>query len=200
MSSTLPETPQSGPSITLDRQPTLEDGAVRLRPLHEDDWDALYAVASDPAVWEQHPMHDRWREDVFRVFFDDALAQGGALAVIDPVKEAIIGSTRFQAYDPEEGGSVEIGWTFLAPRYWGKGVNQAMKRLMLEHAFQSVARVDFRVGETNYRSRIALENIGAVRNDRTELDRYQGKRVLHLVYEITREGFADGPLGGEKRS
>ncbi|MEM7666559.1 MAG: GNAT family N-acetyltransferase [Pseudomonadota bacterium] len=196
MSSTPPEPPQSEPVITLDRQPTLEDATVRLRPLHEDDWEALYAVASDPAVWEQHPMHDRWREDVFRAFFDDALEQGGALAVIDPAKDTIIGSTRFQAHDADEGGSVEIGWTFLAPRYWGKGINRAMKRLMLRHAFQSVARVDFRVGETNYRSRIALENIGAVRSDRTELTRYDGKRVLHLVYEITREGFAEGQLGG----
>ncbi len=178
----------------MDRQPTLEGEIVALRPLHEDDWDALYAIASDPAVWEQHPMHDRWREDVFRAFFDDAMAKGGALAVIDRASGAVIGSTRFQAYDPEDGGSVEIGWTFLAPRYWGKGVNREMKRLMLAHAFQSVARVDFRVGETNYRSRIALENIGAQRTDRTELDRYQGKRVLHLVYAITADDFATGPL------
>ncbi|MEM8725655.1 MAG: GNAT family protein, partial [Pseudomonadota bacterium] len=76
----------------------------------------------------------------------------------------------------------------------GKGINPAVKRLMLEHAFGSVERVDFRVGETNYRSRIALENIGAVRSDRTELTRYDGKRVLHLVYEITRDGFESGPL------
>ncbi|QUL36744.1 GNAT family N-acetyltransferase [Erythrobacter sp. JK5] len=178
----------------LDRQPTLEGERVHLRPLKEDDWEALFAVASDPGIWEQHPMHDRWREDVFRVFFDDALAKRGALAVIDPQTGAVIGSTRYQAYDPEDGGSVEIGWTFLARRYWGQGINPEMKRLMLEHAFRSVERVDFRVGETNYRSRIALEQIGAERTRRTELDRYQGKRVLHLVYAITREGFESGPL------
>ncbi len=178
----------------MDRQPTLEDVSVILRPLREDDWGALYTIASDPAVWEQHPFHDRWKEELFRAFFDDALAKGGALAVIDRASDAVIGTTRFQEYKPEDGGSVEIGWTFLSPRCWGKGVNRAMKRLMLAHAFQSVARVDFRVGETNYRSRIALENIGAQRTDRTELDRYQGKRVLHLVYAITAEEFAVGPL------
>jgi len=135
-------------------------------------------------------MHDRWREDVFREFFEDALAKGGALAIVDAAKDTVIGSTRYQAYDPDEGGSVEIGWTFLARQYWGKGINPEMKALMLAHAFGSVERVDFRVGETNYRSRIALENIGAVRTKRTELSRYQGKRVLHIVYEITRESFA----------
>lgn len=178
----------------LDRQPTLEGERVRLRPLEESDWDALFAIARDPGVWEQHPMHDRWREDVFRAFFDDALAKGGALAVIDTRLGDVIGSTRFQAYDPEDGGSVEIGWTFLARKFWGKGINPEMKRLMLQHVFQSVERVDFRVGETNYRSRIALENIGAERTDRTELSRYDGKRVLHLVYAITWEGFESGPL------
>lgn len=183
----------------MDRQPVLAGERYCLRPLTPDDWDALYAVASDPAVWEQHPMRDRWREEVFRAFFDDALAKGGALAIIDTHKDEIIGSSRFQALksaeDDEEGqSSVEIGWTFLAPRYWGKGANRAVKRLMLGHAFESVERVDFRVGEANWRSRIALENIGAQRTRRTELNRYQGKRVLHIVYAITREEFASGPL------
>lgn len=178
----------------MDRQPVLDGERLLLRPLVPDDWEALFAVASDPAVWEQHPIHDRWREGVFRAFFNDALAKGGALVVIDKGKDAIIGSSRFEGYDEEDGGSVEIGWTFLAPRYWGKGFNPEMKRLMLAHAFQWVERVDFRVGETNYRSRQALENIGADRTRRTDLDQYQGKRVLHLIYEITREAFETGPL------
>ena len=89
---------------------------------------------------------------------------------------------------------VEIGWTFLSTRHWGKGINPEMKRAMLAYAFQSVALVEFRVGDTNYRSRNALEAIGAVRTDRYELEKYQGKRVVHLVYEITRESFERGPL------
>ncbi|MBY8337637.1 GNAT family N-acetyltransferase [Alteriqipengyuania sp. NZ-12B] len=183
----------------LDRQPLLEGERFALRPLRADDWDALYAIASDPAVWEQHPMTDRWREEVFRAFFEDALAKGGALAIIDTRDGTIIGSSRFQALksaedDEEEQSSVEIGWTFLAPRYWGTGANREVKRLMLAHALESVERVDFRVGEANWRSRIALENIGAQRTRRTELSRHQGKRVLHLVYAISREDFAQGPL------
>jgi len=183
----------------LDRQPLLEGERYLLRPLEADDWTALYAIASDPAVWEQHPIQDRWREDVFRAFFDDALAKGGALAIIDKHKDAIIGSSRFQALrsaeeDEEEQSAVEIGWTFLSPRYWGKGANREVKRLMVGHALASVERVDFRVGEANWRSRIALEKIGAQQTRRTDLDRYEGKRVLHLVYAITREDFASGPL------
>lgn len=178
----------------MNRQPVLENERLVLRPLEASDWDALFAVASDPAIWEQHPMHDRWREDVFRAFFDDALAKGGALAIIDKKSDTIIGSSRYQAHDPEEGGSVEIGWTFFATKCWGKGINRQVKKMMLAHAFESVERVDFRVGETNYRSQIALENIGAERTRRTELTRYQGARVLHRVFEITRDSFQTGPL------
>lgn len=178
----------------MDRQPTLETERLVIRPLGEEDREALYVVASDPGVWEQHPIHDRWRREIFDRFFDDGLASGGALAVVEKRDGSIIGSTRYDKYDPDEGGVVEIGWTFLAPRYWGKGINPEMKRAMLAYAFQSVALVEFRVGDTNYRSRNALEAIGAARTDRYELEKYQGKRVVHLVYEITRESFERGPL------
>ena len=180
--------------MTLDRQPELETERLTLRPLTADDREALYAIASDPAVWEQHPIHDRWRREVFDGFFEEGLASGGSLAVIRKSDGNIVGHTRYDKYDPEEGGVVEIGWTFLAPALWGKGYNHEMKRAMLAHAFETVALVEFRVGDTNYRSRNALEAIGALRTDRYELERYHGKRVVHLVYEITREGFENGPL------
>ena len=181
--------------MPLDRQPVLETERLMLRPLAEDDREALYEIASDPAVWEQHPIHDRWRREVFGAFFDEGLASGGSLAVVRKSDNRIVGHTRYGKVEAEdEGGVVEIGWTFLAPVCWGKGLNSEMKRAMLAHAYGEVAAVEFRVGDTNYRSRNALEAIGAVRTDRYELERYQGKRVVHLVYEITREVFETGPL------
>ena len=178
----------------MDRQPTLETERLLLRPLAEDDREALFAVASDPMVWEQHPIHDRWRREVFDAFFDEGLACGGALAVVRRDGDRIVGSSRFDRFAEDEGGVVEIGWTFLERACWGKGINTEMKRAMLAHAFGQVALVEFRVGDTNYRSRNALEAIGAVRTDRYELGRYHGKRVVHLVYEISREAFETGPL------
>ena len=182
----------------MDRQPTLETERLLLRPLQEADREAVFAVASDPMVWEQHPIHDRWRREVFDAFFDEGLASGGALAVLrtdrDGEEPRIVGSSRYDRYDEEDGGSVEIGWTFLERACWGKGINPEMKRAMLAHAFEHVARVDFRVGDTNWRSRNALEAIGAERTERYEVDQYQGKRVVHIVYAITRDGFAEGPL------
>lgn len=179
----------------LDRQPVLEDGRILLRPLRAEDWDALFAVAADPLVWEQHPAHDRWQESVFRAFFADALANKGALIAIDKADGAVIGSSRFQGLEEAHGGSVEIGWTFLARSHWGGGFNPAMKRLMLAHALANVCECRFLVGESNTRSRRALENIGARLTDRREERIMAGGAVIpHLTYVITRESFATGPL------
>lgn len=181
----------------LDRQPVLEGEHVRLSPLRESDWDALFAVASDPLIWEQHPAHDRWQEPVFRAFFADALANKGALVALDAVTGAVIGSSRYQGLEEAGGGSVEIGWTFLARSHWGGRTNHEMKRLMLTHALASVAEVRFLVGETNTRSRTALERIGAKLTDRREERIMAGGAVIpHLTYAITRESFASGPLAG----
>ncbi len=178
----------------MNWQPVLEGDRLLLRPLVLDDWEALFGVASDRRIWEIHPAHDRWQEPVFRVFFEDALAKGGAVAVIDRVSAAMIGSSRWQGYDPADGGSIEIGWTFLARSHWGGSYNREMKRLMLTHAFQYVDSVVFRIGETNWRSRKAMEKIGGRLTDVKDITHLGGSNVVHVVYEITAKCFAEGPL------
>jgi N-acetyltransferase len=148
--------------MAFDLQPHLESELIELRPLVPGDWDELFAVASDSLIWEQHPEPDRYKEDVFRIFFKDALESGGAFVVIDRKTEHIIGSTRFYGYDPEK-SEIEIGWTFLARRFWGGRYNAEMKRLLLIHAFKFVESVVFFVGEDNVRSQKAMEKIGAIK-------------------------------------
>jgi len=178
----------------MDRQPVLDGERLVLRPLTLADWDALYAVASDRLLWEKHPSHDRWQEPVFRAFFDDALARGGALAIVDKASGAVIGSSRFQGYVAVGEGEVEIGWSFLARPYWGLGYNAEFKRLMLAHAFGWVGRVVFRVGADNVISRKAMANIGGRLTDVTWVEERAGRPVEHVLYEITRQSFSDGPL------
>ena len=148
--------------MAFDLQPHLKGELLELRPLKTSDWDELFAVASDSLIWEQHPERDRYREDVFRVFFKEALESGGAFVIIDRHRQQIIGSTRFYGYDPEK-SEIEIGWTFLARKYWGGRYNAEMKRLLLNHAFRFVENVVFFVGENNVRSQKAMEKIGAIK-------------------------------------
>ncbi len=180
----------------MDRQPVLEGERLYLRPLTEADWGALYAVAADRELWAVHPSHDRWQEPVFRAFFDDALARGGALAIVDRATGKVIGSSRFQPCERTTEEALEIGWSFLARAYWGTGYNAEFKRLMLEHAFRFVDRVVFRVGADNVISRKAMANIGGRLTGETFVEERVGRPVEHVVYEITRESFAAGPLAG----
>jgi RimJ/RimL family protein N-acetyltransferase len=88
---------------------------------------------------------------------------GGAFVIIDTKSQQIIGSTRFHGYEPQK-SEIEIGWTFLARKYWGGRYNWELKRLMLAHAFKFVENVIFYVGENNIRSQKATEKIGGIRN------------------------------------
>jgi N-acetyltransferase len=148
--------------MSFDLQPHLKGQLIELRPLAPEDWNNLFAVASDQLIWDQHPESDRYKEDVFKEFFREALESGGAFVVIDRNTQQIIGSTRFYGYDPEK-SEIEIGWTFLARKYWGGQYNREMKELLLAHAFKFVENVVFYVGETNIRSQKAMEKIGAIK-------------------------------------
>ena len=173
--------------MPFDLQPTLKGELLELRPLQPKDFQELYAVASDPLIWEQHPASDRYKESVFKEFFRGALESGGAFLVIDAKDGQVIGSTRFHGYDKER-SEIEIGWTFLARSHWGGDYNREMKSLMLNHAFRFVESVIFHVGTENLRSQRAVEKIGGVRvgtrRDANGLDSF--------VYRITRSVFARG--------
>lgn len=161
-------------------QPILRGDLLSLRPLRPEDFRDLYTVASDPLIWEQHPVKDRYKEDVFKGFFREALESGGALIAIDSKNGQVIGSSRFHGCD-EEKSEIEIGWTFLARSHWGGVYNREMKQLMLRHAFKFVNTVVFLVGPQNIRSQRAMEKIGGIRAG----SRLDASGRESLVYEIT---------------
>ena len=163
----------------FDKQPRLVGETLELRPLREEDFDALFAVASDALVWEQHPDRDRHQEPVFRRFFRDAMESGGALVAIERTTGRMIGSSRFHGWNAQA-KEIEIGWTFLARPYWGGRWNGEMKRLMLEHAFHWVERVLFIIGPDNRRSQRAVEKIGGTYAGTTRDDRGR-ERVLYAL-------------------
>lgn len=171
--------------MPFDPQPTLEGDLLELRPLRAEDHAALYAVAADPLIWEQHPDRNRHERAVFGEFFREALASGGALVAIDSRTRQIIGSSRFHGYDAER-SEVEIGWSFLSRSHWGGTTNGEMKRLMLEHALRSVDRVVLFVSPENLRSQRAVEKIGG------RLATPSPDEAGRLVYEVTAAAHTSG--------
>jgi RimJ/RimL family protein N-acetyltransferase len=172
--------------MTFDFQPTLKGKLLELRPLRDSDFRDLYAVASDPLIWEQHPVKDRCKEDVIKGFFQESLDSRGALIAIDSKASQVIGSSRFHGYD-EQRSEVEIGWTFLARSHWGGVYNREMKELMLRHAFTFVEHVVFLVGPQNFRSQKAVEKVGGVRVG----SKQDGGGRNSFVYRITASAFTE---------
>ncbi len=175
--------------MEFDLQPVLKGKLVELRPLRREDFDALFAAASDPLIWEQHPERDRYTREVFQRYFDGAIESGGAFAVIERNTGRTIGSSRYHDLKPAE-SQVEIGFTFLERAFWGGAYNGEMKRLMLEHAFRFVDRVVFVIGESNLRSQKAILKIGAKFDGRQERRARDGSISRHLVFAMTRQEFA----------
>ncbi|MFA5990147.1 MAG: GNAT family N-acetyltransferase [Sphingomonas sp.] len=168
----------------FDAQPMLAGATVLLAPLTADDWEELYAAASDPLIWAGHPAHDRWQKPVFARFFADALASGGALAIRNRASGAIIGSSRYDQSRVEP-GEVEIGWTFLARQNWGGVTNREVKALMIAHALRWFGSAVFYIGQDNIRSRRAMEKMGAeLLAGRSIIFDMANRPIAHVVYAM----------------
>jgi N-acetyltransferase len=176
--------------MTFDMQPMLDGPTLALRPLRHDDWDAVFAAASDPLIWELHPIADRYTEASFRPYFSERLSAGGTLVVIDRASGDVIGWSSYGNFD-QLAGEVEIGWTFLVRSHWGGHANREMKALMLANAFRFVDTVTFRIGETNFRSQRAMEKIGGIWNGRMTTITVKGVAIIHRVYVIRKNTAAD---------
>ncbi len=169
----------------MNLQPfNLADENVKLIPLREEDFELLYAVASDPLIWEQHPNPDRYKRDVFLNYFKGAIESKGAFLIKDAFDQ-VIGCTRFYDYFPEQ-KEIKIGYTFFSRNSWGKPLNRSAKLLMLDYAFQYVDQVIFHVGANNIRSQKAMEKLGAVKVGE-ELVAYYGEASRNnFVYQISK--------------
>jgi RimJ/RimL family protein N-acetyltransferase len=138
----------------------LEDDLVKIVPLTDTDFERLFAIATDPLIWELHPETNRYKREVFQPFFDGAVASETAFLIFDKATNDLIGSTRYYDYDPEV-SKMAIGYSFLSRKYWGGQYNRAIKTLLLNYAFGFVDTVLFHIGATNLRSQRATAKLGA---------------------------------------
>lgn len=142
--------------------PTVEGRIVRLEPLSPAHADDLWEASRDPCVWRWLPILQPQTREEWQTWMSSALerTEAGlelAFATILRQTGTAVGSTRYLALRPEH-GSLEIGWTWLAPPAWGTGANTEAKLLQLEHAFEVLGcrRVEFKTDALNERARHAL--------------------------------------------
>ncbi len=145
----------------------LEGERVRLLPLSMEHLDPLYEAGKDEQLWRVTTSVVRSREDM-RAYIVEALDQQAAgtalpFVVVEKSVGQVVGSTRVGNITPAH-KRVEIGWTWIIPRWQRTHVNTEMKLLMLRHAFETLGciRVEFKTDSLNTQSRNALTGIGAI--------------------------------------
>lgn len=171
--------------MEIHLQPLLQNAMVTLRPLTAGDFETLYAAASDPLIWEQHPNKNRWQLPDFENYFKGGLESGGAFLISDSKTGQVIGSSRYYGWN-KEAGTINIGYTFIIRRCWGKQYNPSIKSLMLQHIFQFVDTVHFHIGASNRRSQIAMERLGGIKIGEKDLAYYGEASNLNFVYAIAK--------------
>ena len=172
--------------MNFDIQPTLENELIKIAPLKETDFDELYAVASDPLLWEQHPNKNRYQLDVFRNFFKGAMESNGAIIVQELATGKTIGNSRYYDYN-EDDNSITVGYTFISRDYWGKNYNRSLKKLMFDYAFKYVDKIILHIGATNFRSQKSIEKIGAKKIGELDVAYYGESIKTNFVYEVKKE-------------
>ena len=169
-------------------QPQLENDLVILEPLNQNDFENLYSAAADPKVWEQHPNKNRYKREVFQIFFDGAIESKGAFKIIFKETNQVIGSSRFYDYD-ENDASIIVGYTFYSTDSWGKGINPSVKKLMFDYIFQFVDKIYLHVGANNIRSQIAVQRLDCTKIQEELVAYYGEEPKLNFVYEMTKENW-----------
>lgn len=169
-------------------QQILSNEKVILKPLQKNDFEALFSQAADKEVWSQHPNKERYKREVFEVFFDGAMQSKGAFAIIDKEKNQIIGSSRFYDFNEKE-NSIFIGYTFYGKYFWGKNYNSQVKKLMLDYIFQFVDFVNFHVGNENFRSQKAMAKLGAENLGEMEIAYFGESSKKNILYRINKKNW-----------
>ena len=139
---------------------------VRLVPLKMEHLDALCEFAIDEKIWEFYPFFIKSLEDL-RDYIEDSIRQkdlGNDLpfVTIDKKSDEIVGSTRFMNIS-RDNRRVEIGSTWINPKWQKTYINTEAKLLMIAHAFEvwKCIRVELKTYSLNEKSRRAILRLGA---------------------------------------
>ena len=144
----------------------LEGEEVKLAPLEISYLDELYEAARDESLWLWTTNIIKSKEDL-RGYIETALDEQTRkvslpFVTINKSANKIVGSTRFGNIDVKN-RRVEIGWTWINPKWQRSFVNTEAKFLMLTHAFEiwRCVRVELKTDALNEKSRNAILRLGA---------------------------------------
>lgn len=152
--------------MNYSHTPPLENDHIRLEPLSDSHLPDLVQAVRDGELWRAWyattPSPETMAAAVEHRLELHAAGASAPWAVVDPASGAAVGMSSFINLD-EANRRLEIGSTWLAASVQGRGMNAAMKLLMLGRAFEDLGciAVEFRTHWHNRQSRAAIAKLGA---------------------------------------
>ncbi|MEM0998146.1 MAG: GNAT family protein [Bacteroidota bacterium] len=144
----------------------LESDLVRLRPIYPGDISAYRDLVFEPSIWTYFTSEITTEADlqfwVMDAITQRSVRQRAAFAIIKKESGEIAGSSSFGNYSAPD-RRVEIGWSWIHPRFQRTGINRQAKFLLLEFAFRyaQLLRVEFKTDVLNAAARKGLLGIGS---------------------------------------
>jgi RimJ/RimL family protein N-acetyltransferase len=154
--------------LILDFEKNINSEKVILRPMNVNDFDKMKVLTSDTEMWYYFTA-DLSNEQILKNWIESAISElkdkkSLPFTIIDPTNDNIIGTTRIGNIS-ETNNRVEIGWTWIAKKYQGTGINGHVKKLLFEYLFveTSTLRIEFKTDVLNIPARKAMEKVGLIK-------------------------------------
>ena len=196
---------------------TLTGASVTLRPMCEDDAEALsQAAREDRSSYLYNWVPESVEET--KSYIATALAardHGARYPFVVEFEKRVVGTTSYSELQPwrwskhgrhrqrDTPDVVEIGSTWLAASAQRTICNSEAKYLLFRHAFESwrVYRVSLRTDERNARSRSAIERLGATFEGirRADVPGWDGTVRDSAFYSVVAEEWPNVKTGMEHR-
>jgi N-acetyltransferase len=172
---------------------SLEGKHVRLEPLRPAHAPLLWNVAkehlADLFQWIPYRLQSLEDFEKFNRQVLDEQARGLTVpfVTVERASNTVVGTTRFMNMDLAN-RKVEIGSTWIAPRWQRTVANTEAKYLMLCHAFEAwkCLRVELKTDALNQRSRQAILRLGAKEEGtlRKHMLAYDGRQRDSVYFSI----------------
>lgn len=172
----------------------LENETVQLRPVQISDIEAIANAANDARIWE-HMSVTLITKEAVKNYIENAIKErekgiSYMFAVIEKKTDKLVGCTSFLDISlPHK--RLEIGATWYHPSVWRSAINTNCKFLLFRYCFEvlKLNRIQIKTGHENYRSQIAIERIGAVKEGvlRNHMIRKEGTIRHTVMYSVITE-------------
>ncbi|WP_240758416.1 GNAT family N-acetyltransferase [Lysinibacillus sp. SGAir0095] len=178
----------------MQKKITLDNEIVQVRTIQEEDFEGMLKAAMYPEIWE-HMSVSLLTQEAVQTYIENAIKerqtnQSHTFVIVNKKTNEIIGSTSFLDI-AENHKRVEIGSTWISPKYWRTNMNTNCKFLLLKYCFEELQlnRVQIKTGHENFRSQKAIERLGATKEGilRNHMIRKEGKIRHTVMYSIIKE-------------